>query len=444
MNEIQQRGFGLPSLDSSKTWRYFVFTALYVAQGIPIGLLLIAIPGYLAFKGVSPGVVGVYIGLATLPHAVKLVVGPFMDRWTIVSMGRRRPWVLFAQTGIIISFASLALIPDPLNNINLLIVGSVLVNSFVAFQDVSVDGMAVDILRTDEQSMAAGFMFGGQALGAAGTTALGAWLMSISSIGTASLACSGLVVVIMLLPLLSRERDGEKLLPWSKGKAPEIPRGTHPSGWKDILSSLKNFFFMRASMVLVLALATYTLARGLHAGIMPVYFVQELGWTDTSYSNLTAFASLVAAIVTMTIGGTLVHFIGRINFFGLAAILIAILGTMIALLPVISETESYMRIYRIAYNTLDTLIIVSIIAVSMAVCGKKVAATQFAIYMGLSNLGHVGGSALLGTTRSFFEFDQLFLIFAGVTLVSLFIMRMVKIDNHQETLKGMELVRDTG
>jgi PAT family beta-lactamase induction signal transducer AmpG len=207
---------------------------------------------------------------------------------------------------------------------------------------------------------------------------------------------------------------------------------------------LKSFVFMRASVVLVLALLTYTSGRGLHAGIMPVYFVQELGWSDTSYSNLTGLASLIAAVTTMTVGGTLVHWMGRINFFAVAAITISLLGLSMALLPVISGSDLLLQIYRIAYSTLDVLIIVSIIAISMAVCGKKVAATQFAIYMALSNLGYVGGSSLLGPAREFFGFDTLFLIFAGLTFASLFIMRLVMIDNHREILSGMELVRDSG
>jgi PAT family beta-lactamase induction signal transducer AmpG len=268
--------------------------------------------------------------------------------------------------------------------------------------------------------------------------------MSKGGIGMASLACAGLVALIMVLPLLSRERDGERILPWSKGEATIVRHGTHPTGWADILLSLKSFVFMRASVILVLALMTYTLARGLHAGIMPVYFIQELGWSDTSYSNLSGLASLIAAIATMSIGGTLVHWVGRINFFAIAAIAISLLGLSMAFLPILSGSDLLLQMYRIAYATLDVLIIVSIIAISMAVCGKKVAATQFAIYMALSNLGYVGGSSLLGPARELFGYNTLFVIFAGLTFASLFIMRLVMIDDHQKVLKGMELVGDSG
>lgn len=111
-----------------------------------------------------------------------------------------------------------------------------------------------------------------------------------------------------------------------------------------------------------------------------------------------------------------------------------------ALFPLMSQSDLLLRGYRIVYATLDTLIIVSIIAVSMAICGKKVAATQFAIYMALSNLGYVGGSSLLGPAREYLGYNGLFLTFALLTFASLFVMRLVKIEHHQEALKGMELV----
>ena len=429
-----------PALASSKYWRFFVFTMLYVAQGIPIGVLLFAIPAYMAQSGIEAAVIGAFGALATLPHSIKLFLGPIMDRWTYLPMGKRRPWVLIAQSGIIFSFASMAFIPTPLSNMTLLMGGAFLVNFFVAFQDVATDGMAVDILHPDEQSQAASLMFGGQALGIALTTAGGAFLLDRSGVALAALVSSALVIFIILLPLLSRERPGEKILPWTSGKASEMEPGSRPSGWLDIIASLFRYFFMSASMVFVFSIALYTIGRGLHMALVPVYFVQELGWKDTTFSNLTSLASLVGAIVTMTVGGPLVHKVGRINFFAIGCIAIAGIGLSMAILPFISASTELLYAYRIVYATLDTLTVVSIISVAMAVCGRKVAATQFAIYMAISNFGLAGGQGLIGPLRAQFTDTQLFLIFAGLTFSALFVMRMVKVDHHQAKLEGMDMV----
>ena len=44
----------LPALSENSFLRYYTFAALYIAQGIPEGLLWYAIPAWLAMNGKSP------------------------------------------------------------------------------------------------------------------------------------------------------------------------------------------------------------------------------------------------------------------------------------------------------------------------------------------------------------------------------------------------------
>ena len=110
----------LPSLSENTFLRYFSFAALYVAQGIPEGLLWYAIPAWLAMNGKSPGEIGSYVAVIGIPWSLKIINAPIMDRFTYLSMGRRRPWILFGQFGLIASFLSMSLIIDPLNNLSAL------------------------------------------------------------------------------------------------------------------------------------------------------------------------------------------------------------------------------------------------------------------------------------------------------------------------------------
>lgn len=439
MSEVSERIAGFPpALSTSRLWRFTVFTMLYVAQGVPLGLLLGALPAYLAGKGVPPGEIGALVAWATLPHAIKLFNGPFMDRWTYLPMGRRRPWVLFGQMGIVLSFASLTFIPDPLTNFNLLIVGCFVVNFFVAFQDVATDGMAVDILEPSEQPRAASLMFGGQVIGVAGVTAAGGFLLRDWGVGAASLACSGAVLFIMLFPLLTRERPGERQLPWSEGAPSPEARARHLGSWGEILKNLFGCIRMPASLILIAAILVLTWARGLHGVMMPAYFIQELGWVDTQYSSMSGIASLIAALTSMTVGGMLLQRIGAVRFFGMICIIIGLLGVSMGLLPMVRESEAFLIFYRIVYATCDTLSLVAIIAISMAVCGKKVAATQFAIYMGISNLGYVFGSGQLGRLQEMFSYELLFVMFGVISAASLFVMGLVNVHQHRTQLSGME------
>ena len=123
----------LPALSEHTILRYFNFIALYVAQGIPEGMAFFGIPAWMAMNGKPPGEIGGFVAAVGLPWSFKIIVAPLMDRFSYLPMGRRRPWVLFGQLGLILSFIAMAFVPDPLNNLNLFMVAGFAVGFFGAF-----------------------------------------------------------------------------------------------------------------------------------------------------------------------------------------------------------------------------------------------------------------------------------------------------------------------
>ncbi|MDX1782776.1 MAG: hypothetical protein R3361_01320 [Aequorivita vladivostokensis] len=112
---IRKKRLGRILTDNALT-RYITFSALYIAQGIPEGITFFAIPAWLAMNGKSAMEIGAYVGVVGIPWSFKIVIAPLIDRFTLLAMGRKRPWVIFGQLGLIISFLCIGLIPDPLNN----------------------------------------------------------------------------------------------------------------------------------------------------------------------------------------------------------------------------------------------------------------------------------------------------------------------------------------
>ena len=164
---------GLPALAEHQILRYVAFTLLYAAQGLPYGLLSVAVPAYMAEQGLEPTQIGSFMGIILLPWSLKLINGPIMDRWSFLSMGRRRPWVLWAQAGMIVTSLIMASVPNPLQHLAVLTALGFVMNFFTAFQDVAVDGMAIELIPIEQQPRANGFMWGGKVLGGAAATAGG-------------------------------------------------------------------------------------------------------------------------------------------------------------------------------------------------------------------------------------------------------------------------------
>ena len=313
--------------------RYAAFTLLYAAQGFPYGLLSVAVPAYMAQQGLTPAQIGSYMGIILLPWSLKLINGPIMDRWSFLAMGRRRPWVLAGQAGMIGTSLVLVLLPDPLQHLAWLTACGFAVNFFTAFQDVATDGMAIEIVPVDEQPRANSFMWGGKALGKSGAIAAGAWLLDGYGLAGAMVAHTAAVGVVMLVPLLLRERPGERLLPWTRGQASEIARHLQLEGWRDIGRSLLKVFVWPVSLRAAACMFVFSLGSGFLDALLPVLTVQELGWDHTDYSELNATAGAVSAIIGALTGWMLIELLGRQRTIAAGAALLGLASVAMALMP---------------------------------------------------------------------------------------------------------------
>lgn len=420
----------LPVLQQSRWLRYATLCLLYVSQGLPIGLFQVALPAWFASQGLTLSQVGGFIAIVFLPWSFKLLAGPVMDRFAFPPMGRRRPWVLFAQGGLVVSFILLAILsPDPNESYYLLAALGFLSNSFGALQDVAVDGMAIDILEEDERAQANAYMFGGQV---AGTSVAGA-------VGSAALLNFGLIVtglimavavfLIMLMPLVLRERKGERMLPWSEGQAsPEALAAVNDS-WKDIIVTLIRALVLPMSVLLVLLESFQRMAAGMLVAINPVITVQDLGWIQTEYTNWVSLAGITAAVIGVVFG----PWVDRAGAFRVLVAAIGFRMLLFAGFGLFQDAWSNVEFYKamlMASQISQQFVTITIIACLMRLCFPAVAATQFAVYMASANLTSSMGSAMIVPLNSYLDHQQLFYFIAALHLVFLLCAPFFNFERH--------------
>ncbi|WP_323027557.1 MFS transporter [Gelidibacter japonicus] len=437
----------LPALSENTILRYFNFIALYFAQGIPEGMLFFGIPAWMAMNGKSAGEIASFAIACGLPWSFKFIVAPLMDRYTILSMGRKRPWVIFGQLGLMTSFILMAFIPDPLNNLDTFMLAGFIVSFFGAFQDVATDGMAVDIIPPDEQARANGFMWGSKIIGTSASLALGSWLLNQYSYTVSIASLSGLVGTIMLVPIFLRERPGEKTMPWTAGTASLENKQLQLTNWKAIFKSLYSVFKLKNS--LLLAIIGFLIAGSINYMdiLLPIFTVKELGWTNLTYSQVFATTSVVGGIGGMLIGGLLVDKFGKkrmlnIYFF----VWIASTVVLVFMKPFWANTI-FINGYMFAYSTLSVFCNIGLFAIAMQCCWKKVSASQFTLYMTISNIGRIAFAALIPPMKANFSWEITLLGFAGIVLVSwvllqflnikLFVKNVEKLENKDIERRGM-------
>ena len=414
---------------------------MYVIQGIGLGLMTVAIPAYLADQGASASVVGGFIGAIMLPWSLKIIAGPIMDRFSFLPMGRRRPWVMAGILGTSFGYALMGSISDPLHHLEAFTIAAVIASSFTAFMDVAIDGLAIEIVPLQEQPRANAFMWGGKVLGAAATTAGAAWTLRQFGLSATSYIATVCSVLFLLLPLFLRERPGERLLPWSKGQPSAESLSAQLHGWKDILQSLTKVVFLPASLLIALAGFLHGITYGLFDAFMPMITVQEMGWSDQAYSNLAALSGLIAGILGFLAGGPLINRLGRKKILSRLLLALVILAFLMGMANPWWEAYATIQVYVILTYILRTLILITIFSAAMAICWQPVAATQFALYMAVGNLGISTGAALLGPLSQVFSYPQTLLVLAVVAFAAIAVTSRLRLERHVDRLQELTTQR---
>ena len=428
----------LPALTESRPLRLTLVTAMYVAQGIQIGLVITAFPALMAAHGVAPAVIGGWVGASVLPWTLKLVYAPLMERYTFLAMGRRRPWMIAGTVGGALGYAAMALVPDPLAHIGLLTTWMVAGSVFLALQDIATDALAIDVVPLDEQGRANGLMWGGKVFGTAGTAAAAAWLFgSVGVSGTFAVAALA-TGVFAFLPLLLRERPGERRLPWTAGAASPEAEALQLDGWAEIGRSLRRVAFLPAALLAIAAGFFVEVSEGLFDAYGPVFTVQHLGWTDAAFSNTMAVAKLIGGGIGMVGGGLLVTGLGRARAVRVGLWVVAVIGVAMGLAAPLWSSALVVQVYLVLFTTALTLAVIAFFATCMALCWKPVAAVQFALFMAVANVGYVTGSAAMGPLAAVLTPEGMFGVSAVVPVVAAVLLLRIDVAGHVDRLAALD------
>lgn len=428
----------VPTLSEHTFLRYFSFSALYMAQGIPHGITHFGIPAWMAMNGKSIGEIGAFAGVLGIPWTFKFIIAPFIDRYTYLPMGRRRPWVLFGQIGLLLSFIAMAMVKDPLNNLDQLMITGFLVSFFAAFQDVATDSMAIDIIPLEEQARANGLMWGSKTIGISASLATGSWLLNSAGFAVAVLTLAVGVFVIMMIPLVMRERPGEKFMPWMHGKTNPISEEYHLDSWGEIMKSLWHVMKLPYSILLIVLLFIMGAAYNFMNTLIPIFTVQNLNWTDEEYSQVYSAASLFAGVMGMIIGGYLIDHFGKIRMMSVYYLLLILLTGGMAYYEVHWLDSHFTTAFIFGYTTLYVFSTIGLLAIAMKFCWKKVSATQFTVYMAITNLGFSVGPALISPVKDRFGWEVTIFCFAVIVSVVLVLLQFMRTKVYEHQLEVIE------
>ena len=392
--------------------RVLTLCALYVAQGIPWGFITVTFVTYLAVEGVAAGQLAFLLTLGTLPWSVKFLWGPIIDRYQFPEMGKRRPWILIAQSGMIVVLSSMLLIPNMSSNVTIVGIMFLVYNIFTALQDVSTDALAVDVLEPHEFEKVNSYMFTSKAVGGIiGGAGLGTIIGFVGIKGAIVLQIP-ILVVIMLVPLFMTERPGEKLYPWSESTKKNVGEPiVEQKNFKEIFSNIKIAFSFRSAQLGVLLSLIISLSYFL-IPILPLLFVRELGWTEEQFNATKGGIILVVTMLGYVVGGQLGKQFGGKAIIIYAAFTTALITTFWGMNESLWSNGLFMMTVWSLQTFVWAMVSINIYSLMMRITWTEVGGTQFTGYMAMMNLSAIIGYQLTAPLAARFDYSTLFYIAA--------------------------------
>ncbi|GMU95160.1 hypothetical protein [Ignavibacterium album] len=120
---------------------------------------------------------------------------------------------------------------------------------------------------------------------------------------------------------------------------------------------------------------SFQVERGLIDTVLQVFTVQELGWTDTQYSQVFATANLISGTSGIIIGGFLIDNFGKAKMITVNLSLLILPIAAMSFLKSFWNSELFVTAFIIGFYILLKFTTIAIFASAMQLCWKRISIT---------------------------------------------------------------------
>lgn len=353
-----------------------MIAALYITQGLPLGLAFQAFPVLLRAGDTSLEQLSL-LPLVGLPWAFKFLWASTVENYWSSVLGRRKSWVLSMQMVLACCLVGMAFLPFIPSNVRLLL-GLVTVASLAsATLDIAIDGLAAEHLHGTDLAYINAFQVGGFMLGMlVGGPGV---VISIGVVGhvVTFLTLSILVLLCSLLVVLWRE--------------PALPQDTKMSA-----ASLRDFF-RRKHALRMLALGMLAVLSGsLTFGLARLILV-DAAWVPDTVTSLSGVGQSLAVLVGSGLAVWCIKRMGEWNCLILGAALVAVSSTawcLIALVPTNATPVLVLPLVATSGMGIGIVTVPSYTVLMQFTRLGKQPGTDFSIFQGTQTLGEIAGMSV--------------------------------------------------
>ena len=383
------------------------------SAGLPLLLVLGTLSFWLREVGIDRSTIG-YLSWVGLFYAGKWLWAPLVDRVPIFfltkRLGRRRSWLLFAQTLIIIGLLGMAS-SDPKQDLQPIILFALLVAFASATQDIALDAFRIESAKPQYQAaLAASYQTGYRlAMIWAGAGAL--WLAARAEQGIgiyfanawqfAYLVMALSISVGIITTLLSPEPQMVKVL-----------KARSPKEWllQTIIQPFADFIRRyRWHAFLILALIGIYRISDVVMGIMANPFYVDMGYSKDEVAAITKVFGVIMTLLGAFLGGILALRFGVMRILFLGAVLSAASNLLFAWLSTRGHDLNGLVWVISADNLSSGIASAAFIAYLSSLTNVQYSATQYALFSSMMLLAPKWLAGFSGVYVDRFGYESFFI-----------------------------------
>ncbi|HEY9778665.1 MAG TPA: AmpG family muropeptide MFS transporter [Leptolyngbyaceae cyanobacterium] len=380
------------------------------ASGLPLLLIGNTLKAWMTLEKVDLGAIG-WFSLASLPYSFKFLWSPFLDRFTLPFLGRRRGWLIVMQVALIVAIALMGF-QQPKQALQMLAINAIVIAFLSATHDIAADAYRTDVLTQLELGAgAAVFILGYRiALLVAGSLAL--ILADKMPWSSVYLLMAGTMAIGIFATLL----------------APEPKEISPPASLADAVVLPFGEFFQRQGVLhgilILLFITLYKLGDALLSN-MTTPFLLNTGFTKTDIGAIQVGMGLIATIVGALAGGSILSKIGINRSLWVFGFLQAVSNLAYYFLSLVGKNYQAMVLAINIEQFCGGLGTAAFVAFLMSLCNQRFSATQYALLSSLMAvsrdiLAAPGGEIVKSTSWSMFFLISIFAALPGLMLLPVF------------------------
>jgi PAT family beta-lactamase induction signal transducer AmpG len=375
------------------------------ACGLPLLLTVSVLQAWMKDEGIDLTIIGL-MALVGLPYTLKFLWAPFLDRFTLPFLGRRRGWMLVAQIALTVCIASLGQ-SDPAQNPWLLAFAAFLVTFFSASQDIVVDAYRREDLSDEELGLGSSLYINGYRLGMLLASGGGLIMADYMDFSKVYLILAGCMLPGLITTLLTPE--------------PETPEGTPTTMREAVIEPLVEYFSRKGALWILAFVLLYKVGDTM-ASAMTTPFYLDIGFSKSEIGAVVKLFGFWATIAGGLAGGIMMLRLGINRCLWIFGFLQAVSTAGFALLANVGYSIPLLSAV-IAFENLSSGMGTAAYAAFMAsITNKKFTATQYALLTSLMGIPRVLASAPTGFLAKNVGWEAFFIACALIAIPGLLLL----------------------